>query len=70
MSDAWRVSVINREFLLCSSYPPLFYVPAEIQVGLLNQVADVTLDCEQSLSFPKALAKLGNIVSCYVFWDG
>lgn len=39
VSKAWRVSVINQEFLLCSSYPPLFYVPAEIQDSTLKECA-------------------------------
>lgn len=39
VSDEWRVSVINREFLLCGSYPPLFYVPAEIQDSVLKECA-------------------------------
>lgn len=39
VSDKWRVSVINQEFLLCSSYPPLFYVPAEIQDSTLKECA-------------------------------
>ncbi|KAK2565460.1 Myotubularin-related protein 2 [Acropora cervicornis] len=39
VSDEWRVSVINREFLLCGSYPPLFYVPAETQDSVLKECA-------------------------------
>ncbi|KAJ7373757.1 hypothetical protein OS493_011366 [Desmophyllum pertusum] len=39
VSDKWRVSVINQEFLLCSSYPPLCYVPAEIQDFTLRECA-------------------------------
>lgn len=39
VSDAWRVSLINQQFQLCSSYPPLFYVPAEIQDSTLKECA-------------------------------
>ncbi|XP_020624382.1 uncharacterized protein LOC110061862 [Orbicella faveolata] len=39
VSDKWRVSMINQAFLLCSSYPPLFYVPAEIQDSTLKECA-------------------------------
>lgn len=39
VSDEWRVSVINRDFFLCSSYPPLFYVPAAIQDSVLKECA-------------------------------
>ena len=33
VSDRWRVSDINQEFGLCSSYPELLYTPSEIEVG-------------------------------------
>lgn len=39
VSDRWRVSIINQEFLLCSSYPPLFYIPGEIQDSTLKECA-------------------------------
>ena len=48
MSDEWRVSVINREFLLCSSYPPLFYVPTEIQVSDPRQLIGVAKIIQKS----------------------
>lgn len=61
VSDAWRVSVVNQQFLLCNSYPPLFYVPAEIQ--------DSTLRCSASFRSKGRLpvlcwynAKKGNFI--------
>ena len=48
MSDEWRVSVINREFLLCGSYPPLFYVPAEIQVSGPRELIGVSKIIQKS----------------------
>ncbi|XP_064304337.1 myotubularin-related protein 9 isoform X3 [Phalacrocorax carbo] len=39
MTDEWRLSCINKEFSVCSSYPPVVIVPKSIDDEALRKVA-------------------------------
>lgn len=38
-TDEWRLSEVNKDFSVCSSYPPLVAVPKDIDDDALRKVA-------------------------------